>query len=156
MHNDISITKNGKNAYVKPIISITKEGNNAWIEDITTTSKYFHNTRLSQDEFVFSNFYESSILDSLFVDKTEQICYYDYGVFADKSEYLDQKFEKMVIKEAKLIEQNEPIVIELNSSQPGVIGEQLCTGPIFGDRTHEVLDYCSKKEFKYQRSVFTY
>ena len=53
-------------------------------------------------------------------------------------------------------EQNEPIVIELNSSQPGVIGEQLCTGPIFGDRTHEVLDYCSKKEFKYQRSVFTY
>ena len=38
------------------------------------------------------------------------------------------------------------IIIELNSSQPGVIGEQLCTGPIFGDRTHEVLDYCSKKE----------
>ena len=53
-------------------------------------------------------------------------------------------------------EQNEPIVIELNSSQPGVIGEQLCTGPIFGDRTQEVVDYCSKKEFKYQKGVFQY
>ena len=53
-------------------------------------------------------------------------------------------------------EQNEPVVIELNSSQPGVIGEQLCTGPIFGDRTEEVIEYCSKKEFKYQRSLFNY
>lgn len=53
-------------------------------------------------------------------------------------------------------EQNEPVVIELNSSQPGVIGEQLCTGPIFGDRTQEVLDYCSKKDFLYQRSLFEY
>ena len=53
-------------------------------------------------------------------------------------------------------EQNEPVVIELNSSQPGVIGEQLCTGPIFGDRTEEVLEYCSKKKFKYQRSLFSY
>ena len=53
-------------------------------------------------------------------------------------------------------EQNEPVVIELNSSQPGIIGEQLCTGPIFGDRTQEVVDYCSKKEFKYQKGVFQY
>lgn len=53
-------------------------------------------------------------------------------------------------------ENNEPVVIELNSSQPGIIGEQLCTGPIFGDRTKEVVDYCSMKEFKYQRSLFQY
>jgi len=51
---------------------------------------------------------------------------------------------------------NEPIIIELNSSQPGVIGEQLCTGPIFGDRTQEVIDYCNKKEFNYNKALFRY
>lgn len=51
---------------------------------------------------------------------------------------------------------NEPIIIELNSSQPGVIGEQLCTGPIFGDRTQEVIDYCNKKEFNYNKALFKY
>ena len=53
-------------------------------------------------------------------------------------------------------EDNEPVVIELNSSQPGVIGEQLCTGPIFGDRTEEVVTYCKGKEFKYHKSIFQY
>lgn len=43
----------------------------------------------------------------------------------------------------------EPIIIELNSSQPGVIGEQLVSGPIFGDRTQEVIDYCKGKKFSY-------
>ena len=42
-----------------------------------------------------------------------------------------------------------PIIIELNSSQPGVIGEQLISGPIFGDRTREVIDYCKTKIFSY-------
>lgn len=51
---------------------------------------------------------------------------------------------------------NNPVVIELNSSQPGLIGEQLCTGPIFGNRTEEVLDYCANKKFSYQRSLFEY
>ena len=43
----------------------------------------------------------------------------------------------------------EPVIIELNSSQPGVIVEQIFAGPIFGDRTQEVIDYCKKKEFSY-------
>lgn len=48
------------------------------------------------------------------------------------------------------IDQNgEPVIVELNSSQPGVIGEQLVNGPIFGDRTQEVIDYCKSKEFVY-------
>ena len=51
---------------------------------------------------------------------------------------------------------NEPVVIEVNSSQPGVIGEQLCTGPIFGDRTEEVIEYCACKKFYYHRSMFMY
>ena len=42
-----------------------------------------------------------------------------------------------------------PILVELNSSQPGVIGEQLVAGPIFGDRTQEVIDYCKLKRFSY-------
>ena len=42
-------------------------------------------------------------------------------------------------------ENNEPVIIELNSSQPGVIGEQLCTGPIFGERTKEVIAYCKSR-----------
>lgn len=49
-----------------------------------------------------------------------------------------------------------PVVIEVNSSQPGLIGEQLCTGPIFGERTQEVIDYCSKKSFIYNKSFFQY
>ena len=51
---------------------------------------------------------------------------------------------------------NEPVVIELNSSQPGVIGEQLCTGPIFGNRTQEVIDYCMSKPFVYNRAIAQY
>lgn len=47
-------------------------------------------------------------------------------------------------------EKGEPVIIELNSSQPGVIGEQLVAGPIFGDRTQEVIDYCKKKKFSYR------
>lgn len=53
-------------------------------------------------------------------------------------------------------EKNEPVIIELNSSQPGIICEQLCTGPIFGERTEEVVSYCAEKEFVYQRSIFQY
>lgn len=46
-------------------------------------------------------------------------------------------------------EKGEPVIIELNSSQPGVIGEQLVPGPIFGDRTQEVIEYCKSKKFTY-------
>jgi len=42
-----------------------------------------------------------------------------------------------------------PIILELNSSQPGVIGEQIMSGPIFGERTQEVIDYCKTKEFNF-------
>lgn len=49
-----------------------------------------------------------------------------------------------------------PILIEVNSSQPGIIGEQLCNGPIFGNRTQEVVDYCKSKEFRYNRSLLSY
>ena len=46
-------------------------------------------------------------------------------------------------------DQGEAVVLELNSSQPGVICEQLISGPIFGDRTQEVIDYCKTKEFRF-------
>lgn len=37
---------------------------------------------------------------------------------------------------------NQPKLIEVNTSWPGIFYEQLCTGPIFGGRTDEVLDFC--------------
>lgn len=49
-----------------------------------------------------------------------------------------------------------PVMIEVNSSQPGIIGEQLCNGPIFGDRTQEVVEYCKSKKFSYNRSILNY
>ena len=45
--------------------------------------------------------------------------------------------------------EGEPVILELNSSQPGVIAEQLVPGPIFGNRTQEVIDYCKTKNFTY-------
>lgn len=53
-------------------------------------------------------------------------------------------------------EHNNGVIIEINSSQPGVIGEQLCTGPIFGNRTQEVIDYCMSKPFVYNRAIARY
>lgn len=40
-------------------------------------------------------------------------------------------------------ENDEPVMIEVNLSWPGVQFEQLCPGkPIFGNRTEEVVDFC--------------
>lgn len=47
-----------------------------------------------------------------------------------------------------------PVIIEVNTSQPGISGEQLCGGPIFGDRTEEVIDYCLQKPFNYGKAIF--
>lgn len=43
-----------------------------------------------------------------------------------------------------LSEKGEPIVIELNIRYPGITMEQLCTGPIFGERTEEVIEYVER------------
>lgn len=40
-----------------------------------------------------------------------------------------------------LDEQERPILIEPNINQPGIQSEQLCAGPIFGNRTDEVFAY---------------
>lgn len=56
---------------------------------------------------------------------------------------------KLVGWDVTLDESGEPVILELNSSQPGLIAEQMFTGPIFGDRTQEVIDYCKTKTFKY-------
>lgn len=49
-----------------------------------------------------------------------------------------------------------PVLIEVNSSMPGIFGEQLCTGPIFGERTDEVIAYCRSKPFSYGRALAWY
>ena len=43
-----------------------------------------------------------------------------------------------------------PVFIEVNLGFPGIQMEQMCTGPIFGDRTAEVVGYVKNhppKEF---------
>lgn len=37
-----------------------------------------------------------------------------------------------------------PLLIEVNLLEPGILYEQLCTGPIFGERTEEVFDYVTR------------
>lgn len=49
-----------------------------------------------------------------------------------------------------LDENNNPVFIEVNLGFPGIQMEQMCTGPIFGDRTDEVVQYVKNhppKEF---------
>lgn len=43
-----------------------------------------------------------------------------------------------------LDENNAPVFIEVNLGFPGIQMEQMCTGPIFGDRTAEVVEYVKK------------
>lgn len=35
----------------------------------------------------------------------------------------------------------DPVLIEGNTVYPGISLEQMCSGPIFGNRTDEVIDY---------------
>lgn len=39
---------------------------------------------------------------------------------------------------------NDPVLIEGNVKYPGIVFEQVCSGPIFGERTEEVIDYLRK------------
>lgn len=51
----------------------------------------------------------------------------------------------------------EYILLEINSSQPGIFLEQLASGtPIFLDRTDEVIDYVTHKEFHYGRGLMNF
>ena len=45
-------------------------------------------------------------------------------------------------------ETGEPILIEINISYPGIIYEQLCSGPLFGERTGEVIEYVKRNRPK--------
>ncbi|MCF0160925.1 MAG: glycogen debranching enzyme N-terminal domain-containing protein, partial [Bacteroidaceae bacterium] len=47
-------------------------------------------------------------------------------------------------------------VLEINSSQPGIFGEQLCNGPIFGERTDEVMSFVRSHSFEYSGYKFSY
>lgn len=42
----------------------------------------------------------------------------------------------------------EPVFVEMNAYSPGVVYEQMCTGPIFADRLQEVLEYINKGKRK--------
>lgn len=48
-----------------------------------------------------------------------------------------------------------PVLIEANTIWPGIAIEQLCTGPIFGDRTEEVIDYVKHHPF-HRKKIFMF
>lgn len=57
---------------------------------------------------------------------------------------------KIIGWDIALNENNEPVLIEGNTVYPGISLEQMCSGPIFGDRAEEVIEYISdviKKTF---------
>ena len=84
----------------------------------------------------------------------------------------DTFLNKVIVKTAQLMIPNigivgwdvaldsndNPLLIEVNIGGPGILYEQLCTGPIFGERTQEVIEYCKKlfcsKEDRVQKFVF--
>lgn len=47
-----------------------------------------------------------------------------------------------------------PVMIELNASTPGIWFEQLCTGPLFGDRFDEVMEYVKYNRANPKESTF--
>ncbi len=53
-----------------------------------------------------------------------------------------------------LDENDDTILIEANAIWPGITLEQLCPGPIFGDRTQEVIDYCKKNRDLLPKRLF--
>ena len=62
----------------------------------------------------------------------------------------DMSLCKLIGWDVCISSDGEPVVIEVNSSQPGLFGEQVCChGPIFGKRTTEVIRYCLSKSFSY-------
>lgn len=87
MHNNIFVDTEKKRAYTDKHISVSKNELNTWIEDISVISKSYHQGYIHDNEFATLEIKKATIPDSLFVDKDDQICYYDYGVFTNKSEY---------------------------------------------------------------------
>lgn len=54
-----------------------------------------------------------------------------------------------------LDEHDNPVLIEVNLGWPGIMLEQMSNAaPIFGDRTHEVLEYCKKRLKTIHRNEF--
>lgn len=51
---------------------------------------------------------------------------------------------KIIGWDLALDENNEVVLIEGNAAHPGIAVEQLATGPVFGDRTEEVVSYLSE------------
>lgn len=50
---------------------------------------------------------------------------------------------KIIGWDIALDSRNQPVLIEGNTVYPGISFEQMCSGPIFGERTDEVIEYIS-------------
>lgn len=56
---------------------------------------------------------------------------------------------KIIGWDIALDDTNEPILIESNTCYPGISLEQMCSGPIFGERTSEVVEYVLGRKKRY-------
>ena len=63
---------------------------------------------------------------------------------------------KLIGWDVCLAADGEPTVVEINASQPEIFVGQLNCGPVFGERTEEVIDYCASRDFCYHRALLTY
>lgn len=66
-----------------------------------------------------------------------------FGLVEDAAIKLHSNFDscKIIGWDIALDSDNQPVLIEGNVVYPGISMEQMCSGPIFGDRTDEVIDY---------------
>ena len=100
--NNIFATKNQRKIYSEQLLSASRKEYNAWIENIPIANKMFHTGILNKEEWSSDKEYYLSVPDSLFIDKTDKICYYDYGIFADKSNYrLMLQKDNFILKDNK-------------------------------------------------------
>lgn len=85
IHHDIFAEKGMHKAHVFEYESVIKELHKAWIQNPISAFKEKKNLQVHYDINAYREYKKADISDSLFVDKSDRICYYDYGtVWADK------------------------------------------------------------------------
>ena len=109
IHNDIFVTKEYIYGFIKDYFySIRKEDKEAWIKDVESINKSYHESLIHDDIFGNISLKYCKISDSLFIDKDNKICYYDYGIFTNKENYelaiLQQNFATNKQKDINLLD----------------------------------------------------
>mgnify|MGYP003538698525 FL=1 len=78
--------------------------------------------------------------------KGHKITAYSRMVDAAKKLHSYAEACKIIGWDLALDENDNPVLIEGNTIYPGISVEQMCSGPIFGERTEEVVEYVKKMQ----------